>query len=167
MSTTAFRERIRTSLANETLQIALDANAERRVMGRVTAFASLPDWRERRQQAHAVRAEVIEHLEEYLEQFISRAEENGIIVHRAKDAAEAIQITLNVARQTSARLIAKSKSMVSEEINLNHALEAEGIRIIETDLGDYIVQLRHERPSHIITPAVHSRRNRHLMHCYQ
>jgi L-lactate dehydrogenase complex protein LldF len=159
MSTTEFRERIRTSLANETLQIALDANAERRVMGRVTAFASLPDWRERRQQAHAVRAEVIEHLEEYLEQFISRAEENGIIVHRAQDAAEAIQITLNVARQTSARLIAKSKSMVSEEINLNHALEAQGIRIIETDLGEYIVQLRNERPSHIITPAVHLRRN--------
>jgi L-lactate dehydrogenase complex protein LldF len=159
MSTTEFRERIRTSLANETLQIALDANAERRVMGRVTAFASLPDWRERRQQAHAVRAEVIEHLEEYLEQFISRAEENGIIVQRAQDATEAIQITLNVARQTSARLIAKSKSMVSEEINLNHALEAQGIRVVETDLGEYIVQLRNERPSHIITPAVHLRRN--------
>jgi len=181
MSTTAFRERIRTSLANETLQIALDANAERRVMGRVTAFASLPDWRERRQQAHAIRAEVIEHLEEYLEQFISRAEENGIIVHRAKDAAEAIRIVLEITKNSPQRhgehrevqkeirvnprssvaniLVAKSKSMVSEEINLNHALEAEGIRIIETDLGEYIVQLRHERPSHIITPAVHLRRN--------
>ncbi|HLE91108.1 MAG TPA: LUD domain-containing protein [Anaerolineales bacterium] len=181
MSTTAFRERIRTSLANETLQIALDANAERRVMGRVTAFASLPDWRERRQQAHAVRAEVIEHLEEYLEQFISRAEENGIIVHRAQDAAEAIRIVLEITKNSPQRhgehrevqkeirvnprssvaniLVAKSKSMVSEEINLNHALEAEGIRIIETDLGEYIVQLRHERPSHIITPAVHLRRN--------
>jgi len=181
MSTTTFRERIRTSLANETLQIALDANAERRVMGRVTAFASLPNWRERRQQAHAIRAEVIEHLEEYLEQFISRAEENGIIVHRAKDAAEAIRIVLEITKNSPQRhgehrevqkeirvnprssvaniLVAKSKSMVSEEINLNHALEAEGIRIIETDLGEYIVQLRHERPSHIITPAVHLRRN--------
>jgi len=159
MSTTEFRERIRTSLANEALQIALDANAERRVTGRVTAFASLPDWRERRQKAHAIRAEMIEHLEIYLEQFIDRAEQNGIIVHRAKDAAEAIQIALNVARQTSARLIAKSKSMVSEEINLNHALEEEGIRVVETDLGEYIVQLRNERPAHIITPAVHLRRH--------
>jgi L-lactate dehydrogenase complex protein LldF len=161
MSTAEFRERIRTSLANETLQIALDANAERRVTGRVAAFASLPDWRERRQQAHAIRADVIEHLDEYLEKFISKAGQNGIIVHRAKDAAEAVKIVLNVvgARHASPLLIAKSKSMVSEEINLNHALEAEGIRVVETDLGEYIVQLRNERPAHIITPAVHLRRN--------
>ncbi|HSL44666.1 MAG TPA: lactate utilization protein B, partial [Anaerolineales bacterium] len=158
MSKAEFRERIRHSLTNSTLQIALDANAERRVTGRIAAFASLPDWRERRQQAHAVRAEVIEHLEEYLERFIDKAQQNGIVVHRAKDAAEAILITLQVARQTPARLIAKSKSMVSEEIRLNHALEAEGIRVVETDLGEYIVQLRSETPAHIITPAVHLRR---------
>ena len=146
MSTTEFRERIRTSLSNEALQIALDANAERRITGRVAAFASLPDWRERRQQAHAIRAEVIEHLDEYLEKFISKAEQNGIIVHRAKDAAEAIKIVLEIIKDSPQRtqsnikeslvplsgirgkeiLVAKSKSMVSEEINLNHALEAEG-----------------------------------------
>jgi len=179
MSTTEFRERIRTSLSNETLQIALDANAERRVTGRVHAFASLPDWRERRQQAHAIRADVIEHLDEYLEKFISNAEQNGIIVHRAKDAAQAIKIVLEIVKDSPQRtlssqrekeenfaplrgekiLVAKSKSMVSEEINLNHALEAEGIRVVETDLGEYIVQLRNERPAHIITPAVHLRRN--------
>src|SRR6185503_4326336 len=188
MSTTEFRERIRTSLSNEALQIALDANAERRVTGRVHAFASLPDWRERRQQAHAIRADVIEHLDEYLEKFISNAEQNGIMVHRAKDAAQAIKIVLEIVKdspqrtqhlhlpqvQVSSRrekeenfaplrgekiLVAKSKSMVSEEINLNHALEAQGIRVVETDLGEYIVQLRNERPAHIITPAVHLRRN--------
>ena len=186
MSRAEFRERIRLSLANKTLQIALDANAERRVTGRVAAFASLPDWRERRQRAHAVRAEVIEHLEENLEKFIRRAQQNGIVVHRAKDAAEAIRIGLGIIRdstqvsqqktgrvsQSTVRekeeplvplrgkeiLVAKSKSMVSEEINLNHALEAEGIRVVETDLGEYIVQLRDERPTHIITPAVHLRR---------
>src|SRR5512138_3716785 len=107
MKPTEFRERIRRSLANETLQIALDANAERRVTGRIAALASLPNWRERRQQAHAVRADVIEHLEEYLSQFIENAEQNGIIVHRAKDGAEAIEIALDVARQRSARLVAK------------------------------------------------------------
>ncbi|HUE97664.1 MAG TPA: LUD domain-containing protein [Anaerolineales bacterium] len=170
-----FRERIRRSIKNETLQIALDANAERRVTGRLTAFASLPDWRERRQQAHAVRAEVIEHLEEYLEKFTQKAEGNGIIVHRAKDAAEAIKIVLDVVESNVYRrwedkdtddgsrrtplLVAKSKSMVTEEINLNHALEAEGIRVVETDLGEYIVQLRDEKPAHIITPAVHLRRD--------
>ncbi|MDQ2692039.1 MAG: lactate utilization protein, partial [Chloroflexota bacterium] len=170
-----FRERIRSSLANETLQIALDANAERRVSGRVAAFASLPDWRARRQQAHAVRADVIDHLESYLDAFIERAAQNGIVVHRARDASEAIEIVLQIVKNAPKRtrsnteetfvplrgekiLIAKSKSMVSEEINLNHALEAQGIRVVETDLGEFIVQLRNERPTHIITPAVHLRR---------
>ena len=161
MSTITFRERIRKSLANEPLQIALDANAERRINGRVTSFASLPDWRERRQQAHAIRADVIEHLDEYLEKFISNAQNNGMIIHRAKDSAEAIKIVLEIvgAKHLSSPLIAKSKSMVSEEINFNHALEAEGMRVVETDLGEYIVQLRGERPAHIITPAVHLRRH--------
>jgi len=158
-----FRARIRKSLSNEALQAALDANAERRVSGRITAFASLPDWRERRQQAHAVRAEVIERLEEYLERFIKNAAQNGMIVHRAANADEAIKIFLEITgvqrRFGSPLLIAKSKSMVSEEINLNHVLEAQGMRVVETDLGEYIVQLRGERPSHIITPAVHLRRH--------
>jgi L-lactate dehydrogenase complex protein LldF len=82
-----FRTRIRAALANEALQTALDNNAERRTKGRLNAFATLPDPQERRQQAHAVRADVIEHLEEYLEQFIGNAEQNGIIVH-AKTGAK-------------------------------------------------------------------------------
>ncbi len=155
---TFFRDRIRESINNETLQTALDNNTERRLKGRALAFESIPDWRERRQRAHRIRADVIEHLDEYLAQFIAKSEENGVNIHRARDAAEAIQITLNIASQTSARLIAKSKSMVSEEIELNHALEKENIRVVETDLGEYIVQLRHERPSHIITPAAHLRK---------
>ena len=163
MNNHQFRARIRKSLSNEALQAALDANAERRVSGRITAFASLPDWRERRQQAHAVRAEVIERLEEYLERFIKNAAQNGMIVHRAANADEAIKIFLEITgvqrRFGSPLLIAKSKSMVSEEINLNHVLEAQGMRVVETDLGEYIVQLRGERPSHIITPAVHLRRH--------
>jgi L-lactate dehydrogenase complex protein LldF len=181
MNRAEFRERIRTALANPTLQLALDANAERRVNARVNALATLPNWREKRQQAHAIRAEVIEHLDEYLEQFVAKAAENGIIVHRAKDGAEAIKIILSITKnlpqshgehreeQKEIRphrpesvpniLVAKSKSMVTEEINLNPALEAEGMRVVETDLGEYIVQLRGEKPAHIITPAVHLRRN--------
>lgn len=179
-----FRQRILESINNETLQTALDNNTERRLNGRAAAFESIPDWRERRQHAHQIRADVIEHLDTYLTQFITKNEENGVIVHRAKDAAEAIQIILEISKDLPQRtrsaqrgkektlvplspvsrgrdlrgekvLIAKSKSMVSEEIELNHALEAQGIKVIETDLGEYIVQLRHERPSHIITPAAH------------
>jgi L-lactate dehydrogenase complex protein LldF len=158
MSNRSFRTRIRASIDNETLQIALDNNAERRLKGRALAFESIPDWGERRQRAHAIRAEVIEHLDIYLSQFIENIKGNGVMVHRASNAAEAIETILNIAHQSSARLIAKSKSMVSEEIAFNHAMEADGIRVVETDLGEYIVQLRHERPSHIITPAAHLRR---------
>ncbi len=169
-----FHQSIHRAILDENLQQALDANAERRVKGRVAAFASLPDWKERRQRAHAVRADVIAHLDEYLDQFISNAKKNGIIVHRAKDADEAVRLVIEITDHASCNtksvihktLIAKSKSMVSEEINLNHALEKENpstgsgrrIRVIETDLGEYIVQLRGEKPAHIITPAVHLRR---------
>ena len=163
MSSQTFRARIRQSIADETLQIALDNNTERRLKGRDTAFASIPDWRERRQRAYSIRADVIERLDEYLAQFIAKNQENGVIVHRAKDAAEAIQIILEITKNqlpiTNRKVrIAKSKSMVSEEISLNHILEKENIEVVETDLGEYIVQLRHERPSHIITPAAHLRK---------
>ncbi len=160
-----FHQKIRQSIADEALQKALDGNAERRVKSRINAFASLPNWRARRQQAHAIRADVIEHLDEYLEQFIQRAQQNGIIVHRASNAAEAVQRVFEIAenpknprKSATGLLFAKAKSMISEEIELNHALEAAGQRVVETDLGEYIVQLRHEKPAHIITPAVHLRR---------
>lgn len=180
MTDSAFRTKIREKITDNALQTALDANAERRVQGRINAFASLPDWQERRQRAHAVRAEVIAHLDEYLDRFITRVSKNGITVHRAKDAAEAISLCLDIVEnspqshrehrenkkeisadqcESASRLIAKSKSMVTEEIELNHALEADGHRVVETDLGEYIIQLRGERPSHIITPAVHMRRH--------
>ena len=161
--TIEFRKRIRKAIASPTLQIALDANAERRVKGRISALETLPNWRERRQQAHSIRADVIEHLDTYLDQFVASAQSNGIVIHRAKSAAEAIKTVLEIVgadgRPHSEKLVAKSKSMVSEEIELNHALEAQGIKVVETDLGEYIVQLRNEKPAHIITPAVHLRRN--------
>ena len=180
MNSDQFRERIRKSLANQHLQKALDLNAERRVTRRINALETLPDWRERRQRAHAVRAEVIENLDSYLDQFTVKAQANGVIVHRAKDAAEAVKIVLEIAKDSprsrkdrkenqkeisvdqresaSKTLVAKSKSMVTEEVNLNHALEKENIRVVETDLGEFIVQLRGEKPSHIITPALHLKR---------
>ena len=153
-----FRNRIRQSIDNAVLQTALDANAERRKQGRLAAFASLPDYQERRQRAHAIKAEVIAHLDRYLAQFVEKVQANSIIVHRAADSAEAVKIVLKIVEKDFPVTVAKSKSMVSEEINLNHALEAAGIQVVETDLGEYIVQLRGERPSHIITPAIHLRR---------
>ena len=94
--TIEFRKRIRKAIASPTLQIALDANAERRVKGRISALETLPNWRERRQQAHSIRADVIEHLDTYLDQFVASAQSNGIVIHRAKSAAEAIKTVLEI-----------------------------------------------------------------------
>jgi L-lactate dehydrogenase complex protein LldF len=156
--TDVFRTRIRKSLADTNLQFALDANSVRRIMVRKKAFDSLPDAQERRERAHKIRADVVEHLDSYLEQFTAHAQKNGVVVHHATDSSQAIKLVLEIARQHGSKLIAKSKTMVSEEIRLNQALEGEGLEAIETDLGEYIVQLRGEPPSHIITPAVHLRR---------
>jgi L-lactate dehydrogenase complex protein LldF len=153
-----FHSHIRSSLADANLQSALDANAEKRIKVRQDAFNSLANSQELRAQAHLVRADVIEHLDNYLEQFVAHACENGFVVHHAANADQAVKIVLEIALQQGAKLIAKSKTMVSEEIGLNHALEKYGLQVIETDLGEYIVQLRGEPPSHIITPAVHLRR---------
>jgi L-lactate dehydrogenase complex protein LldF len=151
-----FHSHIRTALANPGLQAALDANAERRQEVRLQSYASLPeDIQAMRRRAHRVRANTIANLDAYLEAFISKAEANGLIVHRASDAAQAVDMVLETASRTGARVIAKSKTMVGEEIHLNPALEKAGLKVVETDLGEFIVQLRGEPPAHIITPAVH------------
>lgn len=156
---TPFYQKIEQALSDTNLQAALDANAERRINARITAFASLPEELSiLRQRAHHVRLNTIEHLDHYLTTFRNKALENGFIIHDAKNGEEAIRIVLEIAQQNQAKLIAKSKSMVSEEIGLNKALEKAGIKVIETDLGEYIVQIRGEAPAHIITPAVHLRR---------
>jgi L-lactate dehydrogenase complex protein LldF len=154
-----FHQHIRSALENTSLQAALDGNAERRAAARDTAYKTLPEpWAVMRSRASAVRTETIANLDQYLAKFTQKTKDNGFIVHYAADAYAANEIVLGIARRNNAKLIAKSKSMVSEEISLNHMLEKEGIQVIETDLGEYIVQLRGERPSHIITPAVHLRR---------
>ncbi len=155
------RHAIRQALANPALQAALDANAERRREARARAHASLPEpWEVMRHRAAEVRAEVLAHWEEVFDQFVAHARRNGFRVHLAADAAEARRIILGLVASQGAgpRLVVKSKSMVTEEIGLNAALEAAGHRVVETDLGEFIIQLRHERPAHIITPAVHLRR---------
>ncbi len=154
-----FRTQIHRALADANLQTALDNNAQRRTQVRLQSYASLPeDVQVMRQRAHNIRAEVIAHLDRYLEQFIENVQQNGIIVHRAADANEMVNIVLEIAQQHNAHLIAKSKTMVGEEIELNPALEEHGYQVVETDLGEYIVQIRHEHPAHIITPAVHLRK---------
>ncbi|MFN2302268.1 MAG: LutB/LldF family L-lactate oxidation iron-sulfur protein, partial [Anaerolineales bacterium] len=151
-----FHTKIRKALGDSNLQSALDGNATRRIAARQIAYDSLPENVQiMRQKANTIRKNVVENLDQYLEQFINHASKNGLIIHHADDAQKAVQIVLDIAQNSGAERIVKSKSMVSEEINLNSILEKHGIQVVETDLGEYIVQLRGEPPAHIITPAVH------------
>ena len=122
---------------------------------RLAAANGLPNWQDLRTEARAIKDEVLLNLDKYLEQFVMNAEGRGAQVHWARDAAEANEIVCRLANERSARKIVKSKSMVTEEIHLNVALESQGLEVIETDLGEYIIQLAGEAPSHIIVPAIH------------
>lgn len=108
-----------------------------------------------RERAAQIRRETLGDIERYLGELTAKVTEHGGVVHRAATASDATAIVRRIAAERGARLIAKSKSMVTEEIELNSALEDDGIEVVETDLGEYIVQLGDERPAHIIAPAAH------------
>ena len=113
------------------------------------------DWPAWRDAVGEVRRHTVAHLDHYLEQFAANVERRGGSVFCAADAAEAREYVAELARRKGARLIVKSKSMVTEEIGLNPALEADGAEVVETDLGEFIIQLCGERPFHIVAPAIH------------
>lgn len=113
------------------------------------------DFEHLRQQMKAAKTDAIDNIEFYLDQFVRECEKAGTIVHFAEDADAATAIIQHIAEQHDVKLVAKSKSMVSEEIELNHRLAEDGVEVVETDLGEWIVQLRGERPSHMVMPAIH------------
>ena len=119
------------------------------------AIEALPEFEAIKRHGIAIKEDVLANMADYLEQFEQQVQNNGGHVHWAQSPAEAREIVLDLCRQQKAHSIAKGKSMIGEEINLNEALEAEGFAPIETDLGEYIIQLAGEPPSHIIAPAVH------------
>ncbi len=125
---------------------------------RTLAFEAIPDLEALRERASAIRLEVLDHLPAYLEQFTASATAAGATVHRSADGAEARRLIADLLKERGVGMVAKSKSMVSEEIQLNAHLEQEGIEVVETDLGEYIIQLERETPSHIIVPAIHKNR---------
>ncbi len=154
----AFHRRIESALRDAQLQQALRHTLSSFEPARRQAWATLPNPAQVRAQANAIRARTIANLDHYLHQFTEQVSARGGKVYFARTAEDACRYVVELARQHGVRLVAKSKSMVSEEIELNARLEQEGIRVVETDLGEYIVQLAGERPSHIITPAIHKRR---------
>ncbi len=149
-----FDANARAALADTQLRGALRKATGQFGKHRLAAARSLNNWEELRTQARAIKDEVLLHLDQYLEQFADNAESRGAQIHWARDAAEANQIVSGIAARRGTKVV-KSKSMVTEEIHLNAALEAGGLEVIETDLGEYIIQLAGETPSHIIAPAIH------------
>lgn len=122
---------------------------------RDAAAHSLPEWEHLRETASAVKGHTMSRLAEYLEEFEDNAQRLGAHVHWARDAAEHNQIVLSILEQHGAKRVVKSKSMLTEECHLNPFLERHGLEVVDTDLGERIVQLRRETPSHIVLPAIH------------
>jgi L-lactate dehydrogenase complex protein LldF len=122
------------------------------------ALEGLADSDALRDEAAYIRRRTLRELDDVLSQWQRASEAHGVIVQRARDAADAVRLVLDIVSRAGARLTVKGKSMASEEIHLNAALEGAGISVVETDLGEFIIQLAHETPSHIIVPAIHRNR---------
>jgi L-lactate dehydrogenase complex protein LldF len=163
LGTEGFTSHAHQALQDTSLQEALQLLSSNFAPRRVAAMAALGNAEELRTQARAVKEHAIAHLDTYLEQFAARLAHLGAQVHWADDAAEARRIITDIAQHTGARTIVKGKSMATEEIQLNPHLEALGYEVVETDLGEYIIQLADEAPSHIIAPAIHKTRKQVAM----
>jgi L-lactate dehydrogenase complex protein LldF len=118
----------------------------------------LPDWQELRESARQIKTHTLQHLDRYLEDFERNCTRAGGVVHWARDAAEARKIAVELVQQSASGEVIKIKSMTTEEIALNAALEAAGVRVYETDLAELILQLGRDLPSHIVVPALHKNR---------
>jgi L-lactate dehydrogenase complex protein LldF len=155
-----FDQKIHATLANPKLQLAIYTATGRLKDKRsqIVAPDALPEYQDLRTQANAVKQHTIDNLDHYLEEFERHVEAHGGKVFYAKDATEVADFVLTLAKERGARLIVKSKSMTTEEVDLNERLGHHGLEAVETDLGEYIQQLAHERPYHIVAPALHKTR---------
>ncbi len=159
ITSAAFKSNSREALGDDQLQRALKNARGGFIERRRVAVEALPEFERLRDEARDIKNHTLAHLDLYLETYEKNARAAGAEIHWAETAEEACGIVLAICRAAGARTVAKGKSMVSEEIGLNDRLAAEGIVPVETDLGEYIIQLRGEGPSHIIAPAIHVNRD--------
>src|SRR5215475_15460192 len=150
-----FKENANAALADADLQNALKFVEVNFIARRREAADGIPEFEALRDSARDIKDHTLAHLDLYLEAYEKRVVEHGGHVHYAVTGEDAQRIILDICRKLGAGTVTKGKSMVAEEIGLNDFLAANGITPIETDLGEYIIQLRHEMPSHIIAPAIH------------
>jgi len=154
-----YREEAIRGINDPVLQKALADLQMRLGRGAEEAYRNLPEGPGLRRKAHEIRMKAVLNLDSLLERLSEKIRSRGGHVFFAKDAHEAVKYCLDTAKRNNVRLAVKGKSMLSEEIGLNDAFAAAGIEVAETDLGEYIIQLAGERPSHIIAPAIHKTRN--------
>ncbi|KQN37051.1 (Fe-S)-binding protein [Sphingomonas sp. Leaf407] len=154
----SFGQRVELALADPILKIAVERTAGTAEAKRAAAVAAFPAFEDARARAAAIKDHTIANLGHYLEQFEANAIAAGAQVHWAQTADEAAKIVVDLCRKAGAKSVARSKSMLGEEIGLPHALAEAGIERIETDLAEHIIQLAGERPSHIVWPAMHKTR---------
>ncbi len=150
-----FNQNVSIALEDIQLQQALRGAQDGFVSKRADVVAALDEFEQLREQGKRIRNHVLDHLDLYLQDYESSTTKLGGQVHWAENAAEARDIVRKICKDAEARLVIKGKSMISEEIALNEALEADGLDVVESDLGEYILQLAKEPPSHIIAPAIH------------
>jgi L-lactate dehydrogenase complex protein LldF len=154
----SFYERVDKGIHDDVMRRALANGTSSFTVKREAALGTLPNPDDLRDQARLMRRHTIANLDRYLAQFAEGVERAGGVVHWALDAEQARQIVLDIAQRNNVQRIIKSKSMVTEEIHLNAALEANNLEVVETDLGEFIAQLDHDHPSHIIVPVLHKTR---------
>ncbi|WP_295475261.1 LutB/LldF family L-lactate oxidation iron-sulfur protein [uncultured Pseudomonas sp.] len=150
-----FRERARHALGDSQLRGNFRRAMDSLMVKRAAAFSDADEREDLRELGNAIRARALSKLPELLEQLESNLIRNGVKVHWAETVEEANAIVLSIVEQHGARQLIKGKSMVSEEMEMNHFLGERGIECLEADMGEYIVQMDHEKPSHIIMPAIH------------
>ena len=153
-----FKATAKVKLADANLQAALDKLQTNFVKGRADRVAELDNFEAIREAARSIRDRALAHLDVYLAEFERNATASGTVVHWAETVDDVNRIVCELAARYGVRKAVKSKSMVSEECALNDALETAGVEVIETDLGEYILQLAKEPPSHIVAPVVHKTR---------
>ena len=157
-SNLAFKQRVDEQIHNEIMRKAIVMAQERIGANRQNMANELGHWEEWRSLSKQIRNHVLANLDAYLYQLSEKVMQNGGKVFFAETAEDATNYIRQVALAKKAKKIVKSKSMVTEEIGMNHVLEAEGIKVVETDLGEYILQVAGDKPSHIVVPAIHKDR---------
>jgi L-lactate dehydrogenase complex protein LldF len=151
----AFPENAHRAIGDVNLQAALGRFGQGFPVKRRLAIERLPEFDALRDAAKAIKDHTLEHLDFYLERFETNVRQAGGVVHWCADGETARRKVLEICRESGAHTVTKGKSMIGEEIGINEFLEEHGVKAVETDLGEYIIQLRHEPPSHIIAPAIH------------